>query len=108
MLTNVLRLLGAVKAAAAAPANPAQAGAVSAGANKYCHVILPLSPNRGNFGNDGLYAESKIGLESLYYKWASEGWGQWIGVVGAEIGWTKGTGLMSSNDLVAERMEAQV
>jgi fatty acid synthase subunit alpha len=54
-----------------------------------------------------LYAESKIGLETLYYKWSSEGWSDRIGLVGAEIGWTKGTGLMSSNDLVAERMESQ-
>ena len=28
-------------------------------------MLLPLSPNHGSFGHDGLYAESKLGLESL-------------------------------------------
>jgi 3-oxoacyl-ACP reductase-like protein len=37
------------------------------------HVILPLSPNHGIFGYDGLYAESKLGLEALVNKWKSEG-----------------------------------
>ena len=27
-----------------------------------CHVVLPLSPNHGVFGGDGLYAESKAAL----------------------------------------------
>jgi len=96
MLTNVLRLMGAIYQQASASMT-----------NSYCHVLLPLSPNHGLFGFDGLYAESKIGLECLYYKWASEGWGAYIGLVGAEIGWTKGTGLMSSNDLIAEQIELQ-
>jgi len=50
MLTNLLRLLGAVKAKKASRrfiTRPTQ-------------VILPLSPNHGLFGNDGLYSESKI------------------------------------------------
>ena len=68
-------------------------------------TILPLSPNHGIFGGDGLYAESKIGLEPLFYKWESENWSQYLTIVGAVIGWTRGTGLMSSNNLVAEGIE---
>ena len=55
MLTNVLRLLGAVAAAKRARGvltHPALA-------------VLPLSPNHGVFGGDGLYSESKLGLEAL-------------------------------------------
>ena len=51
MLTNLLRLLGAVKTkkhALGYDTRPAE-------------VVLPLSPNHGVFGGDGLYAESKIG-----------------------------------------------
>ncbi|OBZ77097.1 hypothetical protein A0H81_03485 [Grifola frondosa] len=62
MLVNLLRLLGAVKIKKAS-----------------CHfiirptqVILPLSPNHGLFGNDGLYSESKISLETLFNRWNSE------------------------------------
>jgi 3-oxoacyl-ACP reductase-like protein len=50
MLTNLVRLLGAVKTKKASRrfiTRPTQ-------------VILPLSPNHGIFGNDGLYSESKI------------------------------------------------
>lgn len=50
MLTNLLRLLGAVKTKKASRrfiTRPTQ-------------VILPLSPNHGLMGNDGLYSESKI------------------------------------------------
>src|SRR4051812_6723150 len=86
MLTNVVRLLGAIKSVPIDPTKPGH------GLNKYCHCILPLSPNHGIFGSDGLYAESKIGLEVLFYKWRSEGWKDRLGIVGAEIGWTSGTG----------------
>ena len=68
-------------------------------------VLLPLSPNHGSFGGDGLYAESKLGLESLMNKFQSESWSEYLSVCGAVIGWTRGTGLMSSNDLVAEAIE---
>ena len=82
-------------------------------------MLLPLSPNHGLFGGDGLYSESKIALETLFAKWRSEGplfqtccmcdmlaagWGTRLSLVGAEIGWTRGTGLMNTNDLIAEGM----
>jgi 3-oxoacyl-ACP reductase-like protein len=45
-------------------------------------VLLPLSPNHGSFGYDGLYAESKLGLESLLHKWKSEEWGNYLSIAG--------------------------
>ncbi|KAF2687096.1 hypothetical protein K458DRAFT_476041 [Lentithecium fluviatile CBS 122367] len=95
MLTNLLRLLGCVKTHKAAhgyETRPAQ-------------VILPLSPNHGTFGNDGLYAESKIALETLFTRWHSESWGSFLTICGAIIGWTRGTGLMAGNNIVAEGIE---
>jgi phosphopantetheine--protein transferase-like protein len=95
MLTNLVRMLGHVRDAKEAR-------------NIYCrpaHVVIPLSPNHGNFGGDGLYAESKISLEILLNKWASEGWSDLLSLAGAVIGWTRGTGLMAGNNLVAEDVE---
>ncbi|CZS98140.1 probable fatty acid synthase, alpha subunit [Rhynchosporium agropyri] len=96
MLTNLLRMLGAVKTQKAErgfETRPAQ-------------VVLPLSPNHGTFGNDGLYSESKLGLETLFNRWHSENWGNFLTICGAVIGWTRGTGLMSGNNIVAEGVEA--
>ncbi|KAI8394241.1 fatty acid synthase [Radiomyces spectabilis] len=96
MLTNLLRLLGAVKThkqAIGSDTRPAQ-------------VILPLSPNHGTFGADGLYGESKISLETLFNRWFSESWSSYLVIAGAVIGWTRGTGLMSANNMVAEGIEA--
>ncbi|KAL4801748.1 hypothetical protein BDV18DRAFT_164560 [Aspergillus unguis] len=95
MLTNLLRLLGSVKSQKQAngfETRPAQ-------------VILPLSPNHGTFGNDGLYSESKLGLETLFNRWYSENWSNYLTICGAVIGWTRGTGLMSGNNMVAEGVE---
>ncbi|CZT51065.1 probable fatty acid synthase, alpha subunit [Rhynchosporium secalis] len=96
MLINLLRMLGAVKTQKAErgfETRPAQ-------------VVLPLSPNHGTFGNDGLYSESKLGLETLFNRWHSENWGNFLTICGAVIGWTRGTGLMSGNNIVAEGVEA--
>ncbi|KAI8145418.1 fatty acid synthase [Fennellomyces sp. T-0311] len=95
MLTNLLRILGNVKShkqAIGSDTRPAQ-------------VILPLSPNHGTFGNDGLYSESKISLETLFNRWYSESWSSYLIITGAVIGWTRGTGLMSANNMVAEGLE---
>lgn len=95
MLTNTVRLLGEVvtaKKARGISTRPALA-------------VLPMSPNHGNFGGDGLYAESKLGVESLMNKWSSEGWDEQLSIVGAVIGWTRGTGLMSGNNVVAAGVE---
>ncbi|KAG7119016.1 Fatty acid synthase subunit alpha like protein [Verticillium longisporum] len=96
MLTNLLRLLGCVKIQKAErgfETRPAQ-------------VVLPMSPNHGTFGNDGLYSESKLALETLFNRWHSEDWGHYLTICGAVIGWTRGTGLMGGNNVVAEGVEA--
>nr|UWK20280.1 fatty acid synthase alpha subunit [Trichoderma cf. fertile] len=96
MLTNLIRMLGCVKSQKAErgfETRPAQ-------------VVLPLSPNHGTFGNDGLYSESKLALETLFNRWHSESWGHYLTICGAVIGWTRGTGLMSGNNVVAEGVEA--
>ena len=95
MLTNLLRLLGAVKE------NKAQRRLET----RPTYVMLPLSPNHGTFGGDGLYAESKVGLEALMNKWWSEDWREYICICGVVIGWTRGTGLMSTNDVLATGLE---
>jgi fatty acid synthase subunit alpha len=95
MLVNVLPLMGAVKTKKASRnfnTRPTQ-------------VVLPLSPNHGLFGNDGLYSESKIGLETLFNRWSAESWGEYLCIAGAVIGWTRGTGLMSATNIVAEGIE---
>ncbi|THC98396.1 hypothetical protein EYZ11_002115 [Aspergillus tanneri] len=96
MLTNVLRLLGTVKTCKEKykyRSHPTQ-------------VILPLSPNHGTLGGDGLYSESKLALETLFNRWHSEDWQDFLSICGAVIGWTRGTGLMNQNDLVAEGIES--
>ncbi|KAL9120415.1 MAG: hypothetical protein Q9187_003025 [Circinaria calcarea] len=95
MLTNTIRLLGAIK----------EQKQIRGYQTRPAQVILPLSANHGIFGNDGLYSESKMGLESLFNKWHSEQWGNYLSICGAAIGWTRGTGLMASNDMVAEGIE---
>ncbi|KAG7284350.1 hypothetical protein NEMBOFW57_010723 [Staphylotrichum longicolle] len=97
MLVNVMRLLGRV-------VRRKREGGIE------CHptqVVLPLSPNHGIFGGDGLYAESKLGLESLLRRVKSESWGGELSVCGVEIGWTRSTGLMTGNDVVAEAVERE-
>ena len=95
MLTNLLRMLGNVKTQKA----------VRAFETRPAQVILPLSPNHGTFGNDGLYSESKLALETLFNRWHSENWGNFLTICGAVIGWTRGTGLMGGNNIVAEGVE---
>ena len=95
MLTNLIRMLGSIKA------EKTERGFTT----RPAQVILPLSPNHGTFGNDGLYSESKLGLETLFNRWHSESWADYLTICGAVIGWTRGTGLMSGNNIVAEGVE---
>ncbi|KAJ4422982.1 putative PKS/NRPS-like protein biosynthetic cluster [Gnomoniopsis sp. IMI 355080] len=97
MMTNVIRLIGFI----------VQEKANSGTTYQPTQVLLPLSPNHGTFGGDGLYSESKLGLEGLLNRVSSEGWGDKVSVCGVVIGWTRGTGLMSANDIVAEAVEAE-
>ncbi|EEP77704.1 fatty acid synthase alpha subunit [Uncinocarpus reesii 1704] len=95
MLTNIYRLLGCVK-------TQKQERGFS---TRPAQVILPLSPNHGTFGNDGLYSESKLGLETLFNRWYSESWANYLTICGAVIGWTRSTGLMNANDTIADGIE---
>jgi fatty acid synthase subunit alpha len=95
MLTNTLRLLGAIK----------RQKELRGYYNRPTQVIVPMSPNHGGFGNDGLYGESKIALETLFEKWHSETWSDYLSICGAVIGWTRGTGLMADNNIVAAGIE---
>ncbi|CAG58875.1 uncharacterized protein GVI51_E05841 [Nakaseomyces glabratus] len=95
MMTNILRMMGCIKKQKSAreiETRPAQ-------------VILPMSPNHGTFGGDGLYSESKLSLETLFNRWHSESWANQLTVCGAVIGWTRGTGLMTANNIIAEGIE---
>lgn len=95
MLINTIRILGAIK----------RYKQVWGSDTRPAQVILPLSANHGTFGNDGLYAESKMALESLFNKWRSEKWANFLTICGASIGWTRGTNLMQGNDIIAEGIE---
>ncbi|KAI8324908.1 hypothetical protein GQ54DRAFT_255713 [Martensiomyces pterosporus] len=96
MLTNVLRLLGEIK----------EAKERLLYRSRPSLAVLPLSPNHGDFGGDGLYGESKIGLETAFNRWHSESWTDYLSIAGAVIGWTRGTGLMSGNNAVAQKIES--
>ncbi|WP_313673649.1 polyketide synthase [Mycolicibacterium sp.] len=71
------------------------------------HVVLPGSPNRGMFGGDGAYGESKSALDAVVARWSAESsWAQRVTIAHALIGWTKGTGLMGHNDVIVDAVEA--
>ena len=71
------------------------------------HVVLPGSPNRGLFGGDGAYGESKAALDAIVNRWKAERtWAERVTLVHARIGWVRGTGLMGHNDPVANAAEA--
>ncbi|KAL2131426.1 hypothetical protein VTI74DRAFT_5116 [Chaetomium olivicolor] len=95
MLVNVFRLLGRI-------VKQKRERGIECHATQ---VLLPLSPNHGIFGGDGLYPESKLGLESLLHRVRSESWSEELSICGVVIGWTRGTGLMNGNDIVAEAIE---
>ncbi|XPS80623.1 Fatty-acyl-CoA synthase system [Ascochyta lentis] len=96
MLLNVIRLLGFIIERKRVPKialPPTQ-------------IILPLSPNHGIFGGDGLYSESKLGLENLLNRWHNESWKDAVTICGVIIGWTRGTGLTGANDIISEMLES--
>lgn len=94
LMINVLRLLGVIKA------TKAKRGITT----RPTLCLVPLSPNQGQMGGDGTYSESKIGLTTLANRWGSEGWSDYLSIVGAIIGWTR-TGLMDANNIVAQEIE---
>lgn len=57
------------------------------------HVVLPGSPNRGMFGGDGAYGESKAALDAVVAKWRAEkSWSARVTLVHALIGWCAAPG----------------
>ncbi len=99
LLTGVERLLGQLALKFAQRGKPSEP----------VLALLPLSPNKGDFGGDGYYAEAKAGLEVLLRKWKSEyeAWGRYFALCGAEIGWVRGTGLMDENNALAALLEKE-
>ncbi|KAJ2891258.1 fatty acid synthase alpha subunit Lsd1, partial [Coemansia aciculifera] len=95
LLTNVLRLLGSIKDTKERLDYNTRPSL----------VVLPLSPNHGHFGGDGLYGECKAGLETTFNRWKSELWQDYLSITSAVIGWTRGTGLMSGNNIAAQGIE---
>lgn len=74
----------------------------------HLHVVLPGSPNRGLFGGDGAYGESKAALDAVVMRWNAErNWAERVTLVHALIGWVRGTGLMGGNDPMVEAVEAK-
>ncbi|KAI9376435.1 hypothetical protein BJX61DRAFT_538812 [Aspergillus egyptiacus] len=95
MLVNLLRLVGLVR-------RKKQRLRIE---NRPTMVVLPMSCNEGTFGGDGLYSESKIGLKTLFNRFYSESWSKYVTICGAVIGWTRGTSIMQSSNIVAEEVE---
>ncbi|WP_225872095.1 type I polyketide synthase [Scrofimicrobium canadense] len=87
----------------------AEVGRNAPGAHR-THVILPGSPNRGVFGGDGAYGETKAAFDAITNRWKVEPlWAQTISIAHPRIGWVRGTGLMGGNDpLVAAAQEAGI
>lgn len=69
------------------------------------HVVLPGSPNRGRFGGDGAYGETKAALDAVVTKWHAEPWANRVTLAHAIIGWVAGTGLMGGNDPLVQVAE---
>lgn len=46
-----------------------------------------------------------MGLEAVLNKWHSESWSSYLTLAGAVIGWTRGTALMQSNNVLAADIE---
>ncbi|MGM0597327.1 MAG: fatty acid synthase subunit beta domain-containing protein, partial [Myxococcota bacterium] len=78
----------------------------AAGWKNRLQVFLPLSPNLGEMGGDGVYAESKAALEVLMNKWYAEPLlKEMTAITGVKIGWVRGTGLMKEQDKLAPELE---
>jgi fatty acid synthase subunit alpha, fungi type len=95
MLTNILRIIGLVykiKRDRRIDSRPT-------------NVVIPLSFNQGGFGGDGLYPESKLGLETLFNRFYSGNWQEYLTVTGAVIGWVRETSLSQALSLVGYAIE---
>ncbi|KAI6139701.1 hypothetical protein BKA82DRAFT_4452370 [Pisolithus tinctorius] len=50
--------------------------------------------------------QSKISLETLFNRWNSKSWGEYLCLAGAVIGWTRSMGLMDATNIFAREVEA--
>ncbi|WP_099332669.1 type I polyketide synthase [Actinomyces minihominis] len=91
LLWSVERAISGLADLAGRSANPARV-----------HVILPGSPNRGMFGGDGAYGETKAAFDAITNRWFVEPvWAASTTLAHPKIGWVQGTGLMGGNDALA-------
>ena len=75
---------GAAVGRAAAHRRPVDIGAERDIASRL-HVVLPGSPNRGMFGGDGAYGESKSALDAVVSRWNAESsWAQRVSLARAD------------------------
>ncbi|ORX65063.1 hypothetical protein DL89DRAFT_287500 [Linderina pennispora] len=95
LLTNLFRIIGQVKAAKVRTGNTLHPSL----------LVLPHSSNHGIAGNDGMYGETKAALHTLYNRWHTESWSEYISITGGEIGWTRSTKLTSGSANVYAAME---
>ncbi|ORX65311.1 hypothetical protein DL89DRAFT_287208 [Linderina pennispora] len=95
LLTNLFRIIGQVKAAKIRTGNILQPSL----------LILPHSYNRGMVGYDGMYGETKAALHTLYNRWHSESWSEYISITGGDIGWTRSTNMTFGSANVYVAME---
>lgn len=91
MSTNLLRLLG----------NIVQEKRKQGIRTRPTHVLVPLSPNHGGFGNDGLFSESRKSLECILSKWYVEDWADDLTLCGCIFGWTRN----GSDGVIAQGLE---
>ncbi|KAK0560058.1 fatty acid synthase alpha subunit Lsd1 [Tilletia horrida] len=95
MLTNVIRLRGAIETKKA----------VRVIETRPTLVVVPLSPNHGVFGWEGLDTKSRISLQIFTQRWSWEGWSTYLSISGAVIGRVRGTGLVEQSNIAAETLE---
>ncbi|OGM47139.1 hypothetical protein ABOM_004001 [Aspergillus bombycis] len=95
MLVNLLRILGEIR-------KEKERRNIT---TRPTTVILPMTCNEGTIGSDGLYPESKIALRSLFNRFYSETWADYLHICGTAIGWTRGTGIMQPLNNISEEIE---
>lgn len=74
--------------------------------NIFTQIILPLTPNKCFFGNDGFYSEAKLSLHSLLYKYYSEKLYKNFIITCVDIGWIRSR-LMQQNNIIANEIEKE-
>ncbi|ORX65709.1 hypothetical protein DL89DRAFT_286800 [Linderina pennispora] len=95
LLTNLYRMFGQIKAAKIKYSNLITPTV----------VVLPHSPNQGLIGDDGMYGETKAALHTLYNRWYTESWSEYLSITGGDIGWTRSTNMTYGSVNVYDSVE---